>query len=498
MAQLKGGSTVGGALSILGALNVGGATKLYSTLTVSDTITAPRIVLTATDNLSWGGVYGAAIPTITGSSSTLYFYPGGSTSGNTMYLNATSLYTSGANLLVTSMPGASGTWAHFAVMATSWWGDGVSGSASETAGTRYATIGAVNGYAGIMMRNPYVTSYGSDAVISYGRYLGLSTNAYWVAGMVGADNFQIRRTHPTGGTITPLAIDSTGNVSIINSVSFSNSTNLTLTNVSASNAKALSINFSGNMNTNVFGIDVQHSAGGVSSAGGVFGVNVNMSGTSSLVNYAYYANSTATGNSAVGLGIDVTGAAGTNYGIRIGAISGGTINNYAIYSGTSAKSYFLGDFEVGGVLNISSATSANTIAGSLSIGAVSGVGRSILTTGTIEGKGAIRLGYNDCAGNAQTYYMTNGNYTQTTTYLRVGEAIIMFMNLASTATNSTFYVGQASTESYYVTSLNWNVQIGGKYNSTSPGYTASKGFLVFTSAASIPAYVAIFYIYRIS
>ncbi len=43
-----------------------------------------RLALDNGDNLSWGGVYGAGIPTIAGSTSNgLYFYPTGSTAGNT-------------------------------------------------------------------------------------------------------------------------------------------------------------------------------------------------------------------------------------------------------------------------------------------------------------------------------------------------------------------------------------------------------------------------------
>lgn len=43
------------------------------------------------NNLTWGGVYGANIPTIAGSSSALLFYPAGSTSGEVMRLNSTGL-----------------------------------------------------------------------------------------------------------------------------------------------------------------------------------------------------------------------------------------------------------------------------------------------------------------------------------------------------------------------------------------------------------------------
>jgi hypothetical protein len=52
--------------------------------TFSSSVTAARMVLANGDNLSWGGFYGAGIPTIVGFDSALYFYPAGSTSGETM------------------------------------------------------------------------------------------------------------------------------------------------------------------------------------------------------------------------------------------------------------------------------------------------------------------------------------------------------------------------------------------------------------------------------
>lgn len=53
--------------------------------------TTGGVILGASTNLTWGGVYGANIPTIAGASSTLQFYPAGSTSGEGMRLTSTGL-----------------------------------------------------------------------------------------------------------------------------------------------------------------------------------------------------------------------------------------------------------------------------------------------------------------------------------------------------------------------------------------------------------------------
>jgi hypothetical protein len=56
-------------------------------------LTASRLILTNGDNLTWGGGYGAGIPTIVGYNAglggSLYFYPNGSTSGNTLTIAPT-------------------------------------------------------------------------------------------------------------------------------------------------------------------------------------------------------------------------------------------------------------------------------------------------------------------------------------------------------------------------------------------------------------------------
>jgi hypothetical protein len=52
--------------------------------TFSSSVTAARMVLANGDNLSWGGLYGSGIPTIVGFNSELYFYPAGSSLGDTM------------------------------------------------------------------------------------------------------------------------------------------------------------------------------------------------------------------------------------------------------------------------------------------------------------------------------------------------------------------------------------------------------------------------------
>lgn len=61
--------------------------------TFTSSVTAARLILTNGDNLTWGGGYGAGIPTIVGynagSGGSLYFYPNGSTSGSTLTIAPT-------------------------------------------------------------------------------------------------------------------------------------------------------------------------------------------------------------------------------------------------------------------------------------------------------------------------------------------------------------------------------------------------------------------------
>lgn len=88
--------------------------------------------------------------------------------------------------------GGAGSWDKLVVKSTSLWGDGT-GTASETAGTQYVTIGAQA--SGIMISNPHVTwSAGSNAAaIRLGRAGGVSSGAWWEAGVGATGGYHIRK-----------------------------------------------------------------------------------------------------------------------------------------------------------------------------------------------------------------------------------------------------------------------------------------------------------------
>jgi hypothetical protein len=67
--------------------------------------TTGNISLGAGSNLTWGGAYGAGIPTIAGSSGALLFYPNGSTSGESMRLNSSGNLGLGVTPSATSVTG---------------------------------------------------------------------------------------------------------------------------------------------------------------------------------------------------------------------------------------------------------------------------------------------------------------------------------------------------------------------------------------------------------
>jgi hypothetical protein len=72
--------------------------------TFSSSVTATRLILSNGDNLTWGGGYGAGIPTIVGynagSGGSLFFYPNGSTSGNTLTIAPTGAATFSSSVTV--------------------------------------------------------------------------------------------------------------------------------------------------------------------------------------------------------------------------------------------------------------------------------------------------------------------------------------------------------------------------------------------------------------
>ena len=80
----------GGTANGVAYLNGSKVLTTGSALTFDGTLfsTTGGISLGASANLTWGGAYGAGIPTIAGSSGALLFYPTGSTSGEAMRLNS--------------------------------------------------------------------------------------------------------------------------------------------------------------------------------------------------------------------------------------------------------------------------------------------------------------------------------------------------------------------------------------------------------------------------
>jgi hypothetical protein len=71
--------------------------------TFACSVTATKMILSNGDNLSWGGLYGAGIPTISGyndGAGSLYFYPNGSTSSATMRITSTGIACFSSNVCV--------------------------------------------------------------------------------------------------------------------------------------------------------------------------------------------------------------------------------------------------------------------------------------------------------------------------------------------------------------------------------------------------------------
>lgn len=88
--------------------------------------------------------------------------------------------------------GGTGSWDKLVVKSTSLWGDGLS-SPSESGGTQYVTIGAQA--AGIMISNPHVVwnAGNNAAAIRLGRAGGVSSGAYWEAGVNAGSGYHIRK-----------------------------------------------------------------------------------------------------------------------------------------------------------------------------------------------------------------------------------------------------------------------------------------------------------------
>jgi len=98
------------------------------------------------------------------------------------------------------------SWSNFYVRPTSLWGDGLT-TASETAGTKYMTMGQV------MLQNPHITpsSTGGNATIRYGRAGGVASGNWWETACLTDGSFRIRREATNDIGIT---INSSGRVGI--------------------------------------------------------------------------------------------------------------------------------------------------------------------------------------------------------------------------------------------------------------------------------------------
>ncbi len=96
-------------------------------------------------------------------------------------------------------------WEDFVVKTTSLWGDGVTGTPSETGGTQYVTIGA--GAAGIMLATPHVvwSAATSSSAIRYGRSGGIASGTWWEGGVNAGGGFHIRKENVAGSGIEMLA-----------------------------------------------------------------------------------------------------------------------------------------------------------------------------------------------------------------------------------------------------------------------------------------------------
>lgn len=88
--------------------------------------------------------------------------------------------------------GGAGSWDRLVVKSTSLWGDGLA-TPSESAGTQYVTIGAQA--SGIMIANPHVVwnAGNNAAAIRLGRAGGISSGAYWEAGVNAGSGYHIRK-----------------------------------------------------------------------------------------------------------------------------------------------------------------------------------------------------------------------------------------------------------------------------------------------------------------
>jgi hypothetical protein len=145
------------------------------------------LILGAGNNLTWGGAYGAGIPTIAGSSGTLLFYPTGSTSGESMRLDS-----SGNLGIGTSSPGAK----------------------LDIGGTNntvfFKNSGATTGYALATVSN-------TGGAFQYG--VANSTGTFWGSGNAGNYSVNIGSTSATNlgfGTSDTLrmTLDASGNLGL--------------------------------------------------------------------------------------------------------------------------------------------------------------------------------------------------------------------------------------------------------------------------------------------
>ena len=260
------------------------------TVTASGASTIRSLQLAAGENLTWGGVYGAGIPTISSSASTLYFFPGGSTSGASVTL-------SGSALNVT--PAAT-------------FSNGITSTAgSNSFGATSFSGAAVNA---ATFTNTGATSYGQIAIVGTGR--GGAIAYYNGATALGSSYVDISNVHHWAGTVADYATLSSTGLAVTGQVSFPTSTSQTAGSISRNATHGLTLyGVAGTLND----FDLVNSTGA--------DVLKNPTGTQSLVTAG---------------SLTVTGTLSASGLITAGGASAGSAGTNLITKGSSSAAYYVG------------------------------------------------------------------------------------------------------------------------------------------------------------
>lgn len=142
--------------SVLHAANFGSYALPLSGGALSGDLYAPRFVINANSDLSWGGLYGSGKPTISANATTIYFYPTGNSSGGTFWID------SGSTNTTRNFYGHAGVYsggileAQGQLRASGWWGSG-----SGAYGGLATEVGVSGGVSYIISYNRNNSSYGS-------------------------------------------------------------------------------------------------------------------------------------------------------------------------------------------------------------------------------------------------------------------------------------------------------------------------------------------------